>query len=500
MATNTEPTTGDSMDSKDYDYDLIVIGGGSGGIALAREAAKFEKRVAMLDFVKPTVHGSTWGLGGTCVNVGCIPKKLMHQAALIGQAMKDSEKFGYTVEPSFAWETCIQSIRDYIGSLNFGYRTTMREENVKYINAYGSLLDRHRVKCVNKRGEENIISGLRICIATGGRPRVPDVPGKDLCITSDDLFLRRTAPGKTLVIGASYVALECAGFLAGMGYDVTVMVRSILLRGFDQEMATKIGENMETYHNIKFLRGFVPQEFTNELEGDTKRIRVNATGSGSNAGQAHSDVFDTVLVATGRDPCTSGIGLDTVGVKLDDKGFILSDNEKTNVWSIYGIGDALSGKPELTPTAIQAGRLLARRLYGESTLACDYENVATTVFTPLEYGCCGLSEEDAIARHGEDNVEVYHDHVLPLELVIPRSEEFGFVKVITLKPEERVIGFHILAPNAGEITQGYGVAMKCGLTKEQLDAAIGIHPTCAENPTTMATTKRSGKELKSGGC
>nr|XP_021496610.1 thioredoxin reductase 1, cytoplasmic isoform X1 [Meriones unguiculatus] len=487
-----------------YDFDLIIIGGGSGGLAAAKEAARFDKKVLVLDFVTPTPLGTRWGLGGTCVNVGCIPKKLMHQAALLGQALKDSRNYGWSVEDTVqhSWEKMIESVQNYIGSLNWGYRVALREKKVVYENAYGTFVGPHRIKATNNKGKEKIYSAERFLIATGERPRYLGIPGdKEYCISSDDLFSLPYCPGKTLVVGASYVALECAGFLAGIGLDVTVMVRSILLRGFDQDMANKIGEHMEE-HGIKFIKQFVPVKVEQIEAGTPGRFKV--TAQSTNSEETFEGEFNTVLLAVGRDSCTRTIGLETVGVKINEKtGKIpVTDEEQTNVPYIYAIGDILEGKLELTPVAIQAGRLLAQRLYGGSTVKCDYESVPTTVFTPLEYGCCGLSEEKAVEKFGEENIEVYHSFFWPLEWTVPsRDNNRCYAKIIcNLRDNERVVGFHVLGPNAGEVTQGFAAALKCGLTKEQLDSTIGIHPVCAEIFTTLSVTKRSGGSVLQSGC
>ncbi|XP_036093272.1 thioredoxin reductase 1, cytoplasmic isoform X1 [Rousettus aegyptiacus] len=489
---------------KSYDYDLIIIGGGSGGLAAAKEAAKFNKKVMVLDFVTPTPLGTRWGLGGTCVNVGCIPKKLMHQAALLGQALRDSRNYGWTVEETVKhdWDKMTEAVQNHIGSLNWGYRVALREKKVTYENAYGQFVGPHRIKATNNKGREKIYSAERFLIATGERPRYLGIPGdKEYCISSDDLFSLPYCPGKTLVVGASYVALECAGFLAGIGLDVTVMVRSILLRGFDQDMANKIGEHMEE-HGVKFIKQFVPIKVEQIEAGAPGRLRVVAKST--NSDEIIKEEYNTVLLAIGRDACTRKIGLETVGVKINEKtGKIpVTDEEQTNVPYIYAIGDILEGKLELTPVAIQAGRLLAQRLYGGSSVKCDYENVPTTVFTPLEYGACGLSEEKAVEKFGEENVEVYHSYFWPLEWTIPsRDNNKCYAKVVcNMKDNERVVGFHVLGPNAGEVTQGFAAALKCGLTKKQLDSTIGIHPVCAEVFTTLSVTKRSGGSILQTGC
>ncbi|XP_073431237.1 thioredoxin reductase 1, cytoplasmic isoform X2 [Dendrobates tinctorius] len=444
-----------------------------------------------------------WRLGGTCVNVGCIPKKLMHQAALLRQALKDSSKYGWQIEDNVQhnWDIMTESIQNYIGSLNWNYRVALMENKVKYENGYGEFVEPHKIKSTNSRGKVKFFTAEKFLIATGERPRYLGIPGdKEYCITSDDLFSLPYCPGKTLVVGASYVALECAGFLAGLGLDVTVMVRSILLRGFDQQMADKIGEHMEE-HGVKFIKHFVPTEIEQIEAGTPGKLKVT---SQSTDGTEITEEYNTVLLAIGRDACTRKIGLDIPGVKINEKtGKIpVNDEEQTSAPHIYAIGDVLEDKLELTPVAIQAGRLLARRLYGSSTVKCDYINVPTTVFTPLEYGACGLSEEKAISKYGEANIEVYHSYFWPLEWTVPaRDNNKCYAKVIcNINDNERVVGFHVLAPNAGEITQGFAAAIKCGLTKEQLDNTIGIHPVCAEIFTTLSVTKRSGGSIMQAGC
>uniref|UniRef100_A0A670YM66 Thioredoxin reductase 1, cytoplasmic n=2 Tax=Pseudonaja textilis TaxID=8673 RepID=A0A670YM66_PSETE len=488
-----------------YDYDLIVIGGGSGGLAASKEAATFGKNVLVLDFVVPTPLGTTWGLGGTCVNVGCIPKKLMHQTALLGQAIKDAPAFGWQLGDKpikHSWSSLTEAVQNHIGSLNWGYRVALREKKVTYENAYGEFIGPHTIKTTNNKGVEKIYTAERFLIATGERPRYLNIPGdKEYCITSDDLFSLPYCPGKTLVVGASYVALECAGFLAGLGLDVTVMVRSILLRGFDQDMANKIGEHMEE-HGVKFIRKYVPTKIEQIKKGTPGLLKVTAQATENS--ETIEGEYNTVMLAIGRDACTKKIGLQKVGVRINENtGKIpVNDKEQTNVPYIYAIGDVLEGKPELTPVAIQAGRLLVRRLYDGAFTKCDYINVPTTVFTPLEYGACGYSEEKAIERFGNNRIEVYHSYFWPLEWTVPsRDNNRCYAKIIcNLADRNRVIGFHVLGPNAGEITQGFAAAIKCGIRKDQLDSTIGIHPVCAEIFTTLSVTKRSGENVAQSGC
>uniref|UniRef100_A0A5K3F8L2 thioredoxin-disulfide reductase (NADPH) n=1 Tax=Mesocestoides corti TaxID=53468 RepID=A0A5K3F8L2_MESCO len=489
-----------------YDYDLVVIGGGSGGLALAKESARCGARVSLLDFVLPTPKGATWGLGGTCVNVGCIPKKLMHQAALLNHYMEDAAAFGWDVtKGTHTWDTMVSGIQDYIHSLNFGYRSALMNVGVKYLNVIGEILDEHTIKTTNKQGIVKNITANTIVIATGERPRYPPIPGaKEFGITSDDLFSLDHNPGKTLCVGASYVSLECAGFLRSIGCDVTVMVRSIYLRGFDQQMADMVGAYMDRY-GVKFVRPCVPTSVRclEEYDAETKKLGLYEVEGKHEDGTLFKDTFNTVIFAVGRDPCTTSIGLQNVGVETDKNGRVIVDSEeRTNISNIFAIGDVNNIGFQLTPVAIAAGKNLARRLYTADDCLTDYTNVPTTVFTPLEYGCIGLSEEAAIEKFGTKNIEVFHSHFHPLEWTIPhRQENTCYAKLIINKADDnRVVGFHVLGPNAGEVTQGYAVGMRLGARKEDFDRTIGIHPTCSEVFTTLHVTKSSGGSAAVTGC
>ncbi|KXS12547.1 thioredoxin reductase TR2 [Gonapodya prolifera JEL478] len=491
-----------------FDYDMIVIGGGSGGLACSREAAKLGKKVAVLDYVRPSPPGTKWGLGGTCVNVGCIPKKLYHTAGLVGQTLEDAKHYGWNVEKEKVqhnWEDLKSNIQDHIGSINWGYRVALRDENVEYINGMGEFVDPHTVKVTTFNRKTNApqsskqITARHIVIAVGGRPKYLDLPAgvdRELCITSDDLFSLSKPPGKTLVVGASYVSLECAGFLTELGYDTTVMARSIFLRGFDQECAEKIVDYMSA-HGTKFIRPAVPINMEK-----TEQNQVKVTWS-QDKGTAASDVYDTVVLAVGRVPETRWLGLDKAGVVSDGAGkLVVNQAEQTNIQHIFGIGDVLQDKPELTPLAIQTGKLLSRRLYQGSSELTDYDMIPTTVFTPLEYGSIGLSEEAAIAKFGESNIEVYHSYFKPLEWTVPHREDNAcFTKLICVRSEnDRVVGFHYLGPNAGEVTQGYAVAMRLRATKSDFAATIGIHPTTSEEVIKLRISKSSGSDAKTTGC
>ncbi|CAM4840682.1 unnamed protein product, partial [Rotaria magnacalcarata] len=502
----------DTLDS--YDYDLIVIGGGSGGLACSKEARSFDKKVCVLDFVKPTPIGTTWGLGGTCVNVGCIPKKLMHQASMIGEYANDSNDYGWSQLEKVRqhdWSKMMQSIQTYIRSLNFKYRTDLRSKDVVYENAYGQFVSPHRLKLTDKKGQTKEITGKYIVVAVGGRPKYPNIEGDTKYgITSDDLFSLNYDPGKTIVVGASYVALECAGFLHGIGREVHIFVRSILLRGFDQQMASKIGDYMSSI-GIQFHHQTIPTRIECLEEGKPGKLRLyyRQTLESGDIKETYEDC-NTVLFAIGREACTQDLNLDQIGIHLNHiNGFKIKTKEEQSIhvsW-LYAIGDCIDeqtmplGKPlELTPVAIQAGQFLARRLFSTSSIKMDYYNIPTTVFTPIEYGAIGYCEEDAILQLGQDNIEVFHSEFIPLEWAICHHREEikakSYCKLIVEKKTDRVIGFHVLSPNSGEITQGYAVAMRLGATKNDFDMTVGIHPTCSENLTTLSVTKSSGDSVE----
>jgi len=480
----------------EYDYDLFVIGGGSGGLAATKAASDLGAKVAVADFVKPSPAGTTWGIGGTCVNVGCIPKKLMHISSLYRETQTDAHGMGWETKSSHSWSGMVNQVNDYIKSLNWGTKTDLRSKNIKYYNSFATFKDAHTISLDNGKGKKDEVSAKYILIACGGRPAYGDVPGvKECCISSDDIFWQKKAPGKTLVIGASYIALECAGFIAGFGFDVTVMVRSILLRGFDQDIANMIGQYMQK-HGVNFAREMVPSKFEKTADGKVKVFVKDA----------EYGVFDTVLVAIGRTGLASQLNVEAAGLSYNPKTgkVVVDDNDQTSVPNIFAIGDVCEGKPELTPVAIQAGRMLTRRLFAGSTKKMDYTDIATTVFTPIEYGCVGYSEDEAREKISKDRIKVYHCTAQPLEwnLNSERKDDMGYMKLIVDKEEkEKVVGVHILGPNAGEIIQGLSVAIRCGVTKEHFDDCVGIHPTYAESYTTMTEEKTEGSALPTkGGC
>jgi len=492
-----------------YDYDLIVIGGGSGGLATAKKAAEHlpANRVCVLDYIVPSPLGSTWGLGGTCVNVGCIPKKLMHTASIHHENNHVARNFGINSENvSVNWETLRSNVQAHVKKINKGQESSLRSENVVYENALGTFTDPHTVALNYGPGNEGAnksITAAKIVVAVGGRPNTLAIPGGEHCLTSDDIFQKEASPGKICVVGAGYVALEIAGFMVGLGFDVTILVRSMLLRGFDREVVDRIQTYM-TRHGTKFVVGVNPTK----IEQNGAKFAVSY---GPTDGPETTEEFDTVLQGIGRSPVTGGLGLEAVGVEMDRKGQIITDKfECTNVSHIYAIGDVCVDKPELTPVAVQAGKMLADRLFSNSVFLMDYDTIATTVFTPIEYGAIGFSEEDAEKQFPGD-CEVYINEFAPLEWTLDEldpakqaawleDQTASFVKVICVKSQdERIVGFHYVGPNAAEVTQGFSLAMRLGATKQDLDMTVGIHPSCAEMLTTLKITKSSGIALKKEG-
>jgi len=493
-----------------FDFDLVVIGGGSGGLALAKEAAALGARVALADYVRPSPQGSRWGLGGTCVNVGCIPKKLMHHAGQLRRVVEqDAPAYGYDLSAlrladgegaPHAWPTLVRNVQQHIKSLNFGYLSSLRKAGVQYFNKHASFRGAHEVVLRGAKGDEVVVSAARVAVAVGGRPRVPDdfVGAAEHCLVSDDLFSLKEAPGSTLVVGGGYVALECAGFLRSLGYPVTLLLRSIPLRGFDRQCAEMVLSHLEE-EGVVVVRG-TPQLAERSASG---RTRVCWRGGD---GAAAEGEFETVLVATGRTADTSSLCLEAVGLSAGKDGKIAAKDEATAVPHIYVIGDAAaeapSSRPELTPVAIRAGLLLARRLYGGGAETFDNRMVPTAVFTPLEYACVGLSEEEATEILGADRLEVYHTHYQPLEWTLGgRPHNLCYCKVLCDAAEcGRIVGLHVCGEHAAEIVQGFAVALRCGATKRDLDATVGIHPCSAEELVGLRVTKRSGLPAQRDGC
>ncbi|XP_075218140.1 thioredoxin reductase 1, cytoplasmic-like isoform X1 [Lycorma delicatula] len=511
------------INNGDY-FNLIVIGGGSAGLACAKEAAKYNKSVIVLDYTVPSPRGTSWGVGGTCVNAGCIPKKLFHQASLLKKYLHDMEFYGWEMNNNIdkiknSWSSLIENVGNYISSLRWKIRRDLNLMNIKLLQAIGTFIDHNTVNAKIITGKleydqklkfKNVtIRGENILIAVGTRPTFPKKPVgiSKYCITSDDLFYLEQPPGKTAVIGAGYIGLECAGFLNGLGFPVKVITRSVLLRNFDQDMVNLVKQYMIkdgiTFCTKCEVINVVPTNSSEQLKYDKTGYIVTWRDE---RGREYRDFFNTILCATGRLPFIDNLNLRKAGVNYDNTtGKIYTANEKTSVQNIFAAGDVISGKPELTSVAVQAGNLLAKRLFGNLPVRMDYYFIPTTVFTPLEYGCVGYSEDNAIEKYGEEFVEVYHGYYYPLEWEMPRADGGGdnslcYIKVISLKRSDKIIGVHFTGPHAGDVIQGFAVAVKNGLTVRQLQNSVGIHPTIAEEFTRISITKRSGLSPRQLSC
>ena len=463
------------------------------------------KKVGLADFVKPSPKGTSWGLGGTCVNVGCIPKKLLHFAALAGEMRHDQNSCGWTVDTNIPhnWEKMIKTVNNHIYQLNFGYYSELMGFGVEVKFAYATFPDPknpHLIELTDTQGKKSTVTADKILVATGGRPRYLNIEGmKEHCITSDDLFWQKQAPGKTLVLGGGYVALECGGFIKGLGHDVEILYRSVCLRGFDRDMVGKVTSYMEKT-GVKFSKGEVLS--IKKIEERMIEVTISVDDGKGNM-NTETRVVETLLAAVGRDPVTKTMGLQELGVNMNNRGYLQVDKDKrTSVPNIFAVGDIVEGNLELTPVAIKQGKYLANRLFANKKEYVNLEFVATAVFTPLEYGAVGMSEEKAIKEFGEENVEIYHTNFKPLEwnFLPSRDRTSCYCKVIIRKCSRKVVGIHIVSPSAGEIIQAYTAVVQFGLTYEQMREMVAIHPTVAEEILLLEFTKKENPSAEKGNC
>ena len=466
-----------------YDYDLFVIGGGSGGISAAKKASELGATVGLADFVNPSPLGTKWGLGGTCVNVGCIPKKMMHFASILGEAKDDQKSAGWEVDTlaRHNWSSMVASVNTHIKRLNWGYKKKLVEFGIKYYNCFARFKNKHTLILTNKKGKETEVSVDKVILAVGGRPTYINLPNiRELAITSDDIFWKKKPPGKTLVIGGGYIAVECAGFIKGMGYDVDMLVRSTVLKKFDRGMIQRVVRDMEE-RGIKLMRGSLESVekgktgviASYQIEKNANLIEGGIMNEMMKENENLKIEYDTILLAIGRTPETSKIGLNLIGIIPENNGKInVNENYQTNVDNVFVIGDIRNNSPELTPVAIKEGIHLSSYLFGNKPMKLiNYNAIPTTIFSPLEYSVVGLSEENAILQYGEENIEVYHKSFKPLEwnFFESRLNDLCYCKVIVNKSDnETILGIHYAGPNAGEVMQGYGLAMTRKTTFEQL--------------------------------
>ena len=442
-----------------YDFDLFVLGAGSGGVRAARVAAGHGARVGICEESR---------VGGTCVIRGCVPKKLMFYAAHFADEFEDAAGYGWTLGPrTFSWPDLIAAKNREIDRLNLAYRRLLDEAGVRLYEQRGVLDGPHRIRLGGSS-----VSAERILIATGGRPWRASVPGAELAITSDEVFDLPDLPRRIIVVGGGYIACEFAGIFNGLGSEVTQVYRGdALLRGFDADVRSRLGLEMER-RGIRLVFGSTPVGI--ERSGQALRVALD-DGKILEA--------DRVLMATGRVPNVRNLGLESCGVAVHAGGWIPVDEfSRTNVPYIHAVGDVTS-RVNLTPVAIYEGHAFADTEFGGRTRAVDHEFVPSAVFSQPPVGTVGFSEHDAATHFGD--LDVYRSEFRPLKHTLSGRQEIVLMKLIVARATQRVVGIHIVGSDAPEIVQGFSVAVKSGLTKDQFDATLGIHPTAAEELVTM---------------
>ncbi|MEM1263521.1 MAG: glutathione-disulfide reductase [Pseudomonadota bacterium] len=444
------------------EFDLIAIGGGSGGLAHAQRAAEYGARAAVVE------NGP---LGGTCVNVGCVPKKVMWYAATAAENLALAKDFGFDVKTNGHDWAALKAARDaYIARLNGIYANNLDRREVTLLRGTASFVDANTIAVdgVHYRAE-------RITVATGGTPTWPAIPGAEHGITSDGYFELPERPQRVALVGSGYVAVELAGVMQALGSEVSLLARrDSIVRSFDAMLQEELMAAMRAA-GVAMHTGFVPSELNNTDAGLTLRA-----ADGREVGP-----FDCVVWAVGREPNTAALALANAGVITDANGFIPVDKwQKTNVDSVFAIGD-VTGAPALTPVAIAAGRRLADRLYGGMTdRHLEYHTIPTVIFSHPPMGTVGLTEAEANAEYGEA-VKVYRSRFNPMRFALSEHKQPCTMKLITAGPEERIVGCHVIGDGADEMMQGFAVAIRMGATKQNFDDTVAIHPTSAEELVTM---------------
>ena len=445
-------------------FDLVVIGGGSGGLACAQRAVEYGATVALVEASR---------LGGTCVNVGCVPKKVMWNAAQIAQAAHDARHYGFDLTVgTHDWPALKRSRDAYIERLNAIYERNLAQRNVHLVRGRARLTGPSEIEV----GDVHLDAG-HVVIATGGRPAVPPIPGAELGYTSDGFFALEDRPQRVAVVGSGYIAVELAGIFAALGSSVEMVIRrERVLRHFDVMLADGLMKIMRD-EGIVFHDHAVPRALERDADGSLRLL----LGDGRIVGP-----FDALFWAIGRDPLVENLGLDRAGVALDGSGFIAVDPfQQTNVARHYAIGD-VTGHVALTPVAIAAGRRLADRVFGGMTdRRLDYSNVPTVVFSHPPIGTVGLSEAEARDRYGNDAVTVFTSGFVPMYHALTERKPRAQMKLVTTGPEHRIVGCHVIGAGADEMLQGFAVALKMGATKRDFDDTVAIHPTSAEEFVTM---------------
>ena len=448
-----------------YDFDLFVIGAGSGGIATARRAAEYGAKVGVAEFDR---------LGGTCVNRGCVPKKLMVYASHFPDLFAEAQGYGWSaVESSLDWEKMITAVNNEVTRLNGIYQKMLDNSQVELWEGYGTFIDAHTIQV----GERQVTAD-KVLIAVGGYPIKPDIPGIEHAITSDDIFHLQEKPQRIVILGGGYIGSEFACILNGMGSEVTQIIRhDKILRGFDEDLRNEIQEGMGK-HGIQIL----PNSQLTAIEKTPEGINVKIRRGDE---EEETVVVDVVsLAATGRKPNTQKLGLENTQVQLDSKGAIIVDQySQTTEENIYAVGDC-TDNINLTPVAINEGRAFADTVFGNKCRRMSYENVPTAIFTTPEAATVGLTEAQARAKYG-NAIKVYRSRFRPMYYTLAGKDEKTMMKLVVDQSNNKVLGAHMVGNSAAEIIQGVAIALKMGATKADFDATVGIHPTSAEEFVTM---------------
>lgn len=446
-----------------YDFDLYVIGAGSGGVRAARFAAGFGAKVAVAE---------SRYLGGTCVNVGCVPKKLLVYGAHFAEDFEQASGFGWSLgEANFDWATLIANKDREINRLNGIYRNLLVNSGVTLHEAHAKIVGPHEVEVNGER-----FTAKNILIATGGWPQIPEIPGHEHPISSNQAFFLKELPKRVLVVGGGYIAVEFAGIFHGLGANTTLLYRGdLFLRGFDGSVRKHLQEELTK-------RGMDLQ-----FNADIARIDKQADGSlKATLKDGRELEADCIFYATGRRPMLDNLGLENTDVQLDDKGFIKVDEQyQTTEPSILALGDVI-GRVQLTPVALAEGMAVARRLFKpEQYRPVDYKMIPTAVFSLPNIGTVGLTEEEA--REAGHDVVIFESRFRPMKLTLTECQEKTLMKLVVDGKTDKVLGCHMVGPDAGEIVQGLAIALKAGATKRDFDDTIGVHPTAAEEFVTLRT-------------
>lgn len=452
----------------DYNYDLITIGGGSGGVRASRFAAqRHGKKVAIIENMR---------IGGTCVMRGCVPKKLLVYAAHFAHDFEDAAGFGWQLgDNTHDWSKLVANKDAELNRLEDIYHRLLREAGVDEITGTGKVVDAHTVDVDGKT-----YTAEHILIATGGWPHLPDIPGIEHAITSNEALDLPELPKRIVIVGGGYIAVEFAGIFNALGADVHIIIRADnILRGFDQTVRDALRTELEK------------QGIHVHSECQVRSIEKVDTGYSLRLDQIDFMEVDLVMYATGRKPNTTGMGLEDVGVELDKNGAVIVDAySKTSIDSIYAIGD-VTDRVQLTPVAIAEGMALVKTLYENQPTAMTYDNIPSAVFSTPPIGSVGLTEEDARRGH---KVEIYQSTFRPMKHTLSGRDERSVMKLIVEKDTGKILGAHMMGVDAPEIVQGIGIAVKAGATKADFDATIGIHPTAAEEFVTMREPLRADED------